>query len=133
MIELLVFQVTNVNFALPVEKVVSIQSEKDFESIDHSIKKKYINGIANIRDTVYAIVDLGKYFYNEETKSTNYILVKEHDNNLALNVDAVDGVIEIKEDAKIAVSSVLKNSHILYHIRYKDKLINVVNIDVENV
>lgn len=128
MIELFVFQVNDVNFALPVKEIISVHEESDFDNIDTTLK------IANIRNEIYALVDLGQYFYNDKVKGHNYLLVKdEKDNKLALKVDAISGIIEVKEDTKIKVSPLLKHSHILYHIRYDGKLINVVKIDIEDV
>ena len=123
MIELFVFQVNEVNFALPIKEVLSVHEESDFDNIDSTLK------IANIRNEIYALVDLGQYFYGH-----NYLLVKdEKANKLALKVDAILGIIEVREDAKIKVSPLLKHSHILYHIRYDGKLINVVKIDIADV
>ena len=128
MIELFVFQVKDVNFALPIKEVISVHKESDFDNIDSTLK------IANIRNEVYALVDLGQYFYGDKVKGHNYLLVKdEKDNKLALKVDAILGIIEVREDAKIKVSPLLKHSHILYHIRYDEKLINVVKIDIADV
>ena len=128
MIELFVFQVKDVNFALPIKEVISVHKESDFDNIDSTLK------IANIRNEIYALVDLGQYFYGDKVKGHNYLLVKdEKDNKLALKVDAILGIIEVREDAKIKVSPLLKHSHILYHIRYDEKLINVVKIDIADV
>ena len=128
MIELFVFQVNEVNFALPIKEVLSVHEESDFDNIDSTLK------IANIRNEIYALVDLGQYFYGDKVKGHNYLLVKdEKANKLALKVDAILGIIEVTEDAKIKVSPLLKHSHILYHIRYDGKLINVVKIDIEDV
>ena len=128
MIELFVFQVNDVNFALPIKEVLSVHEESDFDNIDSTLK------IANIRNEIYALVDLGQYFYGDKVKGHNYLLVKdEKDNKLALKVDAILGIIEVREDAKIKVSPLLKHSHILYHIRYDEKLINVVKIDIADV
>lgn len=128
MIELFVFQVNEVNFALPITEVISVHEESDFDNIDSTLK------IANIRNEIYALVDLGQYFYGDKVKGHNYLLVKdEKANKLALKVDAILGIIEVREDTKIKVSPLLKHSHILYHIRYDGKLINVVKIDIEDV
>lgn len=128
MIELFVFQVNDVNFALPITEVISVHEESDFDNIDSTLK------IANIRNEVYALVDLGQYFYGDKVKGHNYLLVKdEKANKLALKVDAILGIIEVREDTKIKVSPLLKHSHILYHIRYDGKLINVVKIDIADV
>ena len=128
MIELFVFQVNDVNFALPIKEVLSVHEESDFDNIDSTLK------IANIRNDVYDLVDLGQYFYGDKVKGQNYLLVKdEKDNKLALKVDAILGIIEVREDTKIKVSPLLKHSHILYHIRYDGKLINVVKIDIADV
>lgn len=128
MIELFVFQVNDVNFALPIKEVISVHEESDFDNIDSTLK------IANIRNDVYALVDLGQYFYGDKVKGHNYLLVKdEKANKLALKVDAIFGIIEVREDTKIKVSPLLKHSHILYHIRYDGKLINVVKIDIADV
>ena len=128
MIELFVFQVNDVNFALPIKEVLSVHEESDFDNIDSTLK------IANIRNEIYALVDLGQYFYGDKVKGQYYLLVKdEKANKLALKVDAILGIIEVREDAKIKVSPLLKHSHILYHIRYDGKLINVVKIDIEDV
>lgn len=128
MIELFVFQVNEVNFALPIKEVLSVHEESDFDNINSTLK------IANIRNEIYALVDLGQYFYGDKVKGQNYLLVKdEKDNKLALKVDAILGIIEVREDTKIKVSPLLKHSHILYHIRYDGKLINVVKIDIADV
>ena len=128
MIELFVFQVNDVNFALPITEVISVHEESDFDNIDSTLK------IANIRNEIYALVDLGQYFYGDKVKGNNYLLVKdEKANKLALKVDAIFGIIEVREDTKIKVSPLLKHSHILYHIRYDGKLINVVKIDIADV
>ena len=55
MIELFVFQVNDVNFALPIKEVLSVHEESDFDNIDSTLK------IANIRNEIYALVDLGQY------------------------------------------------------------------------
>lgn len=128
MIELFVFQVNEVNFALPIKEVLSVHEESDFDNIDSTLK------IANIRNEIYALIDLGQYFYGDKVKGHNYLLVKdEKANKLALKVDATLGIIEVREDTKIKVSPLLKHSHILYHIRYDGKLINVVKIDIADV
>lgn len=128
MIHLFVFQVNDVNFALPVEEVISVQTETDFDNIDYKLS------IANIRNEIYAVIDLGQYFYGEKVKGHNYLLVKDDkENKLALKVDEILGIIDVKEETKIKVSPILKHSHVLYHIRYDNKLINVVKIEIEDV
>ena len=87
MIELFVFQVNEVNFALPIKEVLSVHEESDFDNIDSTLK------IANIRNEIYALVDLGQYFYGDKVKGNNYLLVKdEKANKLALKVDAILGI-----------------------------------------
>ena len=84
----------------------------------------------------FTTVSISEKLILSRTSTSEYLnsLVKdEKANKLALKVDAILGIIEVREDTKIKVSPLLKHSHILYHIRYDGKLINVVKIDIADV
>ena len=128
MIKLFVFKVNEVKFALSIDVIISICDGKDIEISDIPKEKGYIRGISYIRDEVYTVIDMSYYLYNRYTNGKIYILVMLGNKLYALVVDEVDGIIEVTEESKIEVSSVIKDSKILYHIYRNKEIISILNI-----
>lgn len=128
MIKLFVFKVNEVKFALSIDGIISICDGKDIEISDIPKEKGYIRGISYIRDEVYTVIDMSYYLYKRYTNGKIYILVMLGNKLYALVVDEVDGIIEVTEESKIEVSSVIKDSKILYHIYRNKEIISILNI-----
>lgn len=96
-IKLIVFQLKEKEYAIPVSKVYSI------EKIEHITRvpgvTKYIKGVINLRGVVTPIIDLRLRFdIGEEvySDSTRVIIVALEDMEVGLIVDAANDVIDVK-------------------------------------
>lgn len=99
-IKYIVFQLKEKEYAIPVNKVNSI------EKVDHITRvpgvTSYVKGVINLRGVVTPIIDLRLRFDIEEveyTDSSRVIIVALDDMEVGLIVDAANDVIDINVDS----------------------------------
>ncbi|GIN61548.1 chemotaxis protein CheW [Robertmurraya siralis] len=95
-IKFIVFQLKEKEYAIPVNKVNSI------EKIEHITRvpglTPYVKGVINLRGVVTPIIDLRLRFGLEEikyTESTRVIIISFDDMEVGLIVDAANDVIDV--------------------------------------
>ncbi|WP_019152766.1 chemotaxis protein CheW [Robertmurraya massiliosenegalensis] len=96
-IKFIVFQLKEKEYAIPVDKVNSI------EKVDHITRvpglTPYVKGVINLRGVVTPIIDLRLRFGLEEvsyTESTRVIIVAIDEMEVGLIVDSANDVIDVK-------------------------------------
>jgi purine-binding chemotaxis protein CheW len=99
-LKIIVFQLKEKEYAIPVEQVRSIEKEQHITRVPGVAS--YINGVINLRGVVTPIVDLGKRLDLDEaenTDSTRIIIAVFNDIEVGLIVDAANDVLDISRDS----------------------------------
>jgi purine-binding chemotaxis protein CheW len=99
-LKIIVFQLKEKEYAIPVEQVRSIEKEQHITRVPGVAP--YINGVINLRGVVTPIVDLGKRLDLDEaenTDSTRIIIAVFNDIEVGLIVDAANDVLDISRDS----------------------------------
>lgn len=99
-IKLIVFQLKEKEYAIPVSQVSSIEKVQHITRVPGVIH--YVKGVINLRGVVTPIIDLRLRFDIEEEKysdSTRVIIVALEEMEVGLIVDAANDVIDVKIDS----------------------------------
>jgi purine-binding chemotaxis protein CheW len=99
-IKIIVFQLKEKEYAIPVEHVRSIEKEMHITRVPGV--SPYINGVINLRGVVTPIVDLGKCLDlsdAENTENTRIIIAVIGDLEVGLIVDSANDVLDIPKDS----------------------------------
>ncbi|EKN63905.1 chemotaxis signal transduction protein [Schinkia azotoformans MEV2011] len=99
-IKVIVFQLKDEEYGIPVQQVQSIERMMHITRVPKVAK--FVKGVMNLRGVVTPIIDLRKRFGIEEvayTESTRIIIVGVADMEVGLIVDAANDVIDIPEGA----------------------------------
>lgn len=99
-LKIIVFQLKEKEYAIPVEQVRSIEKEQHITRVPGVAP--YINGVINLRGVVTPIVDLGKRLDLDEaenTDNTRIIIAVFNDIEVGLIVDAANDVLDISRDS----------------------------------
>ncbi|MBP2240150.1 purine-binding chemotaxis protein CheW [Cytobacillus eiseniae] len=95
-IKLIVFQLMNKEYAIPVNQVQSIEKVEHITRVPKT--EKFIKGVINLRGVITPIIDLRSRFELEEaevTESTRVIIVNFNDLEVGFIVDLANDVIDI--------------------------------------
>ncbi|XJZ28519.1 chemotaxis protein CheW [Bacillota bacterium Lsc_1132] len=99
-LKIIVFQLKEKEYAIPVEKVRSIEKVQHITRVPGVAP--YIKGVINLRGLVTPIVDLRKRFglgESEYSDSTRIIIAVIGDLEVGLIVDAANDVLDISSDS----------------------------------
>ncbi len=98
--KVVVFQVDNEQYAIPVENVISIEKMSAPTIIPQM--PDYMIGVVRIRGELVPVLDTMKILYNRpyvETERTRLIVVSTEDISVALIVDDAKEIIDIPQEA----------------------------------
>jgi purine-binding chemotaxis protein CheW len=98
--KVVVFQVGNEQYAIPVEHVISIEKMSAPTIIPQM--PDYMIGVVRIRGELVPVLDTMKILYNRpyvETERTRLIVVSTEDISVALIVDDAKEIIDIPQEA----------------------------------
>jgi purine-binding chemotaxis protein CheW len=99
-LKIIVFQLKEKEYAIPVEQVRSIEKEQHITRVPGVAT--YINGVINLRGVVTPIVDLGKRLdlgEAEKTENTRIIIAVFNEIEVGFIVDAANDVLDIPRDS----------------------------------
>ncbi|WP_080846428.1 chemotaxis protein CheW [Cytobacillus gottheilii] len=99
-LKLIVFQLKEKEYAIPVSQVLSIEKVEHITRVPGTAN--YVKGVINLRGIVTPIINLRSRFdLEEETYNdhTRVIIVALHDMEVGLIVDSANDVIDISEDS----------------------------------
>lgn len=99
-LKIIVFQLKEKEYAIPVDQVRSIEKVQHITRVPGVAS--YINGVINLRGLVTPIVDLSKRFgleETEDTENTRIIIAVLDDLEVGLIVDAANDVLDIQRDS----------------------------------
>ncbi|MBM7552728.1 chemotaxis protein CheW [Thalassobacillus pellis] len=95
-LKVIVFQLNNEEYAVPVNQVGSIERAQHITRVPST--KEFVKGVINLRGVVTPIIDLRSRFGLEEaahTESTRIIIVYMDELEVGIIVDAANDVIDI--------------------------------------
>ncbi|AIF66395.1 chemotaxis protein CheW [Terribacillus saccharophilus] len=98
-VKVIVFQLKNEEYAVPVTQVGSIEKMEHITRVPNT--ESFIKGVINMRGVVTPIVDLRSRLGLEETpvdENTRIIIVDLDDTSMGLIVDAANDVVDIPVD-----------------------------------
>lgn len=99
-IKVIVFQLAEEDFGIPVEQVRSIEKVQYITRVPKTVG--FVKGVINLRGLVTPIIDLRKRFGLEEqvhTDSTRIIIVTLDNLEVGLIVDAANDVLDISSES----------------------------------
>ncbi|MGM0851527.1 MAG: chemotaxis protein CheW [Bacillota bacterium] len=98
-LKLIVFQLVDKEYAIPVEQVRSIERLQHITRVPRTAS--YVKGVINLRGVVTPIIDLRSRFdlsSSEPTESTRVIIVGLEDKEVGLIVDAANDVLDVERE-----------------------------------
>ncbi|MBB6452902.1 purine-binding chemotaxis protein CheW [Salirhabdus euzebyi] len=99
-LKVIVFQLRNEEYGVPVEYVGSIERLQAITRVPGTAK--FVKGVINLRGVVTPIIDLRERFGLEEAdynESTRIIIVTINDKEVGIVVDGANDVIDVPQDA----------------------------------
>jgi purine-binding chemotaxis protein CheW len=98
-LKLIVFQLVDKEYAIPVDQVRSIEKLEHITRVPRT--PSYVKGVINLRGVVTPIIDLRSRFElssSEPTESTRVIIVGLEDKEVGLIVDAANDVLDVERE-----------------------------------
>jgi purine-binding chemotaxis protein CheW len=98
-LKLIVFQLVDKEYAIPVDQVRSIEKLQHITRVPRT--PSYVKGVINLRGVVTPIIDLRSRFdlsSSEPTESTRVIIVGLGDKEVGLIVDAANDVLDVERE-----------------------------------
>lgn len=114
-IKIIVFEIQNEEYALPVESVSSIERMHPITRVPDT--PHYVRGVINLRGVITPIIDLRLRFgldAQEPTDDTRIIIVEFNDMEIGLIVDAALDVIDLPLDLIESNPEVVQSEQIDY-------------------
>ena len=101
--QLVVFQLANEEYALPISQVREIIQYKDVTRLPHT--SEYMEGIINLRGKVIPVIDLALKLslQTEKTLNKKVLIVEATEKDIGIVVDEVKEVIRLEDTAIEAI------------------------------
>jgi purine-binding chemotaxis protein CheW len=118
-----IFRLDEQRYGIDISIVNAI--EKQVELVPMPDAADHIKGVINLRGEVIPVLNLKEKF-NMDSRSTekeSAIIIKIGEMIVALEVDAVEGIHDVEENAVIDMPVIIKNNR----IKYFDKLTKINN------
>jgi purine-binding chemotaxis protein CheW len=99
-LKLIVFQLADKEYAIPVNQVRSIEKLQHITRVPKT--PDYVKGVINLRGVVTPIIDLRAKFelpHCEDSESTRIIIAGLDDKEVGLIVDAANDVLDVLKDS----------------------------------
>jgi purine-binding chemotaxis protein CheW len=122
-LKVIVFQLNDKEYAVPVEQVKSIEKIMHITRVPHTYS--FVKGVMNLRGVVTPLIDLRVRFGLEEqaySESTRVIIVSVEDKEVGLIVDGANDVIDIP-------SSMIEPPPVIVGITAEGFINGVANLD----
>lgn len=111
---IIVFLVKEKEFALPLEKVQSIEKVEEISSVENG--PDYLQGMADIRGDLIPVIDGRKLFFDETegiAENSRLILLNTEPHSVAILVSAVKEIVSI-QDTQLKKVSFIQNKRNKY-------------------
>ncbi|MFP7252866.1 chemotaxis protein CheW [Virgibacillus sp. 7505] len=131
-VKVIVFQLKNEEYAVPVTQVGSIEKMEHITRVPNT--ESFIKGVINMRGVVTPIVDLRSRLGLEETpvdENTRIIIVDLDDTSIGLIVDAANDVVDIPVDKIEEAPQVIGAINIDYIdgvVKLEDRLVILLDL-----
>jgi purine-binding chemotaxis protein CheW len=132
-LKLIVFQLVDKEYALPVHQVSSIEKMEHITRVPKT--PEFVKGVLNLRGVVTPIIDLRSRFGladSESTESTRIIIVGLDDKEVGLIVDAANDVLDVPTNAiepTPEVVGVIEAEYIGGVIKHEKRLLILLHLD----
>ena len=132
-LEVLIFKVAGVSFAINVAKIQEIVVKQHVTKMP--LSPKGVMGIFNIRDGIYTVIDLGVVLFERETQLNDkifYILCNFNNARNAFIVDDVEGIRRVAWKELQKPSGLLNNietSNIIGILNLEDDIVSVLDFE----
>ncbi len=94
--EILTFKLNNEGYGIELSKVVEIV--ESLKIIKVPLAPKFVEGIANLRGEIIAVINLKKKFKGEGTNESPIVVITKYgDEKVGLTVDTIEGIKKIDE------------------------------------
>lgn len=132
-LKLIVFQLVDKEYAIPVNQVRSIEKLEHITRVPRTAS--YVKGVINLRGVVTPIIDLRNRFElssSEPTESTRVIIAGLDDKEVGLIVDAANDVLDVSREAiepSPEVVGVLEAEYIGGVVKQNKRLLILLHLD----
>lgn len=94
--EILTFKLDNEGYGIELSKVVEIV--ESLKIVKVPLSPKFVEGIANLRGEIIAVINLKKKFKGEGTNESPIVVITKYgDEKVGLTVDTIEGIKKIDE------------------------------------
>lgn len=132
-LEVLIFKVAGVSFAINVAKIQEIVVKQHVTKMP--LSPKGVRGIFNIRDGIYTVIDLGVVLFEQETELNDkifYILCNFNNQRNAFIVDDVEGIKRVAWKELQKPSGLLNDaetSNVIGILNLEDNIVSVLDFE----
>jgi len=132
--QLVVFNLAEEMFGLPIERVESIIKTQSITVVPHA--RPYVVGVTNLRGTVLPVIDLRRRFNYppvESDEQQRIVVVSYHDEKIGLRVDAISQVLSVPvraiEPPPPLVMASIEAGYITAIAKVAEKLVILLDLD----
>ncbi|MCA0148613.1 chemotaxis protein CheW [Rossellomorea vietnamensis] len=132
-LKLIVFQLVDKEYAIPVHQVRSIEKLEHITRVPRTAS--YVKGVINLRGVVTPIIDLRSRFdlpVSEPTDSTRVIIAGLEDKEVGLIVDAANDVLDVARESiepSPEVVGVVEAEYIGGVVKQNKRLLIILHLD----
>ena len=132
--QIVVFKLQEYEFGIDIKKVVEILNYEPVRPVPEV--PRYVEGIINVRGTIYPIFNLCKRLNMNECKEkvkSKFILLQIGENRVGFLVDSVAEILNVEETCIEELPSMLDRNHvncIETIVKLKDRMIIVLDVDI---
>ena len=127
--QIIVFRLKDLYYGISTEVVEEITTTLSFTTVPKSLD--WIQGLVNLRGDVLTLINLYKLLnlddFNIDDCYNNTIIAQLDENNVALMVDEVIGVIDVDENDFQSVSEE-ENSYLLALVTAYNQIVNILEL-----
>lgn len=127
--QIIVFRLKDLYYGISTEVVEEITTTLSFTTVPKSLD--WIQGLVNLRGDVLTLINLYKLLnlddFNLDDCYNNTIIAQLDENNVALMVDEVIGVIDVDENDFQSVSEE-ENSYLLALVTAYNQIVNILEL-----
>ena len=135
--QIVVFKLMGHEFGMDITKVLEILNYEEVRPVPNVAH--YVEGIINVRGTVYPIFNLRKRLnmkLTEDTSEAKFVLLHLEDIRIGFLVDSVSEILTVDEEQVEKAPQMIdknksrnKNNTIDYIIKQEDRMVIVLNVE----
>ncbi len=127
--QIVIFKLNDEQFAVETSKVQGISDIMEITKVPKA--PIYIKGLINLRGTIISLLDINMILDMGISKENqnNIIILNMEEEQVAITVDQVDEVLEIKEEIIERVEEQSMNSYVKGVINFRDRVVTLIDIN----